>query len=221
MLEIRDLTVRLAGSTILHEVGLTVRGFTGLVGRNGAGKTTLMRAVMGLIPSHSGRLRLGNDDLATVPAHARARWGIGYMPEDRRLIPGLSVEENLLLPAWGSGHADGTERCARAYAHIPEVANLRGRRVEQLSGGQQKLVALARALVAGHRILLLDEPFEGVAPALALRLSEVLADLQQEGTTVLISESEMERADRRFDHTYRIERGAVQPWRTGHADPDS
>ncbi len=209
MLEVRELTVKLAGSTILHGVGLTVQGFTGLVGRNGAGKTTLMRAVMGLTPSHAGRVLLDGEDLTAVPAHARARRGIGYLPEDRRLIPSLSVEENLLLPAWGAGRADGTARCARAYDHIPEVADLRTRRAEQLSGGQQKLVALARALVAGDQALLLDEPFEGVAPALALRLSEVLAGVQQEGTTVLIAESEMERAGNLFDHTYLIERGAV------------
>ncbi len=213
MLEIRNLTVNFGGSTILHGVDLTVQGFTGLVGRNGAGKTTLMRAVMGLIRARAGQILLDGEDITAAPAHRRTRQGIGYMPEDRRLIPGLTVEENLLLPAWGSGHADGADRCARAYTFIAEVADMRARRVEQLSGGQQKLVALARALVAGGRMLLLDEPFEGVAPALALRLAEVLANLQREGTTVLISESEMERAGSLFEHTYVIERGAVEPWR--------
>ena len=215
MLEIRNLTVNFGGSTILHGVDLTVQGFTGLVGRNGAGKTTLMRAVMGLIRTRAGQILLDGEDITATPAHRRTRQGIGYMPEDRRLIPGLTVEENLLLPAWGSRHADGAARCARAYTFISEVADMRARRVEQLSGGQQKLVALARALVAGGTMLLLDEPFEGVAPALALRLAEVLANLQREGTTVLISESELERAGSLFEYTYVIERGAVEPWRDG------
>ena len=212
MLETRKLTVRFGGSTILHDVDLRVEGFTGLVGRNGAGKTTLMRAVMGLIRTHSGRVLLNGQDITAVPAHWRTRAGVGYMPEDRRLIPGLTVEENLLLPAWGSRRPDGRDRCERALAYVSEVADMRARRVEQLSGGQQKLVALARALVSGEQVLLLDEPFEGVAPALALRLSEVLANLQEEGTTVLISESDMDRAGSLFERTYLIERGAVEPW---------
>jgi branched-chain amino acid transport system ATP-binding protein len=212
MLETRKLTVRFGGSTILHDVDLRVEGFTGLVGRNGAGKTTLMRAVMGLIRTHSGHVLLNGQDITAVPAHRRTRAGVGYMPEDRRLIPGLTVEENLLLPAWGTRRPDGRDRCERALAYVSEVADMRSRRVEQLSGGQQKLVALARALVSGEQVLLLDEPFEGVAPALALRLSEVLANLQEEGTTVLISESDMDRAGSLFERTYLIERGAVEPW---------
>jgi len=212
MLETRKLTVKFGGSTILHDVDLRVEGFTGLVGRNGAGKTTLMRAVMGLIRTHSGHVLLNGQDITAVPAHRRTRAGVGYMPEDRRLIPGLTVEENLLRPAWGSRRPDGQDRCERALAYVSEVADMRSRRVEQLSGGQQKLVALARALVSGEQVLLLDEPFEGVAPALALRLSEVLANLQKEGTTVLISESEMDRAGSLFERTYLIERGAVELW---------
>ena len=212
MFETRKLTVRFGGSTILHDVDLRVEGFTGLVGRNGAGKTTLMRAVMGLIRTHSGHVLLNGQDITAVPAHRRTRAGVGYMPEDRRLIPGLTVEENLLLPAWGTRRPDGRDRCERALAYVSEVADMRSRRVEQLSGGQQKLVALARALVSGEQVLLLDEPFEGVAPALALRLSEVLANLQEEGTTVLISESDMDRAGSLFERTYLIERGAVEPW---------
>ncbi len=209
MLEVRDLVVAYGGSRVLHDVNLNVSGFTALVGRNGAGKTTLMRAIMGLVRVRQGEVLLGKVSLSGLPTHRRARRGIGYMPEDRRLIPALTVEENLLLPAWGRKSKSAEFRCKWVYGLMPEVADMRDRKALALSGGQQKMVALARALLAGELLLLLDEPFEGVAPALAGRLAEVLRILRQEGTTVLLAESEMARAEDLFDKRYVIERGVV------------
>lgn len=211
MLEVRDLEVAYGGSAVLRGADLRAEGFTGLVGRNGAGKTTLMRAVMGLVRVRRGAVRLRGMDITALPPHRRARLGVGYMPEDRRLVPALTVEENLLLPGWARGSAAGALRCEWVFGLMPEVAAMRGRRALALSGGQQKMVALARALVAGESLLLLDEPFEGVAPALAGRLAEVLGRIRGEGTTVLLSESETERSRELFDRRYVIERGAVAP----------
>jgi branched-chain amino acid transport system ATP-binding protein len=131
------------------------------------------------------------------------------MPEDRRLIPDLTVAENVLLPAWAAKLADTDARLACTYALMPEVQQFADRKASLLSGGQQKLVALARSLMIGRRLLLLDEPFEGVAPALAQRLIEVIAGLQGEGATVLISESDYTYSRDLVDQVFVIERGVV------------
>ncbi len=161
----------------------------GLVGRNGAGKTTLMRAVMGHLPPRQGSIRFDGQDLRKLPPHARAALGIGYMPEDRGLVPELTVEENILVPVWVNPALDSKERLALVYRVLPELLEMRERRALLLSGGQQKLVALARALAAGTRLLLLDEPFEGVAPALSMRLADVIAGLKGSQVSVLIAQS--------------------------------
>jgi branched-chain amino acid transport system ATP-binding protein len=147
--------------------------------------------------------------LQGVTSYQRARLGIGYMPEDRRIIPQLTVEENILLPAWASGASAAAERLARIYQLIPEVAALKERKGLQLSGGQQKLAALARAFMSGTKVLLLDEPFEGVAPVLAQRLAEVVGQLRTEGLSVLLSESDLSHSKRLLDVVYQIDRGQV------------
>jgi branched-chain amino acid transport system ATP-binding protein len=198
---------------ILRGVDLDVRAgeFAGLIGRNGAGKTTLLRTIMGLLPSGSGRLDFEDKPLAGLPTHRRASLGIGYMPEDRRLVPGLSAEENMLVPAWavGIGAVDASAQLERIYGLIPELTALRARKALQLSGGQQKLVALGRALMAGRKLLLLDEPFEGVAPVLARRLAEVIAGLRKLGLSVVLSESSMTHAHGLLDRVFTIDRGTV------------
>ena len=211
MLSVSALTVTIAAATILDDVALEVQPgtLTGLMGRNGAGKTTFMRSVMGLIPARAGRVDFDGADLAALPAHRRAGLGIGYMPEDRRLVPTLTVAENLMVPAWAGDAAQGAQRLPWIYRLMPEVEAFAARRAMQLSGGQQKLVALARALVPGRRLLLLDEPFEGLAPALARRLVEVLSDLKAEGLSVLISESDSTHSADLIDTLYVIERGRV------------
>jgi branched-chain amino acid transport system ATP-binding protein len=183
--------------------------FAGLIGRNGAGKTTLLRTIMGLLAHREGELRFEGRPLAQVPTHRRAALGIGYMPEDRRLVPGLTVEENVLLPAWSARLPNAALRLERVYAAIPEVQAFRARKALMLSGGQQKLVALARALIPGTKLLLLDEPFEGVAPVLARRLAEVIAGLRREGLAVILSESSLTHARGLLDRVYVIDRGVV------------
>jgi branched-chain amino acid transport system ATP-binding protein len=133
------------------------------------------------------------------------------MPEDRRLIPDLTVEENVLVPAWATGDVEGRGRLAFVYDILPEVKEFAQRRALQLSGGQQKLVALARALICGRRLLVLDEPFEGVAPALARRLVEAIAALKATGVSVLLSESDYVHSGDLINSLYVIERGVVAP----------
>jgi branched-chain amino acid transport system ATP-binding protein len=214
VLTIAGLDVSIKSVRILRGVALRVEDgqLVGLVGRNGAGKTTLLRTIMGLLAPSAGTIELAGRSLAGVAPHARARMGVGYMPEDRRIVPQLSVEENVILPAWAAGAADeGRERLARIYRLIPEVEALKERKGLQLSGGQQKLVALARALMSGARLLLLDEPFEGVAPVLARRLGEVIGALRTEGLSVLVSESDLSHSRDLLDAIYSIDRGAVAP----------
>jgi branched-chain amino acid transport system ATP-binding protein len=211
VLKVENLNVSIAAMRILRGVSLEVPSgaMIGLIGRNGAGKTTVMKSVMGLLKASGGRAEFEGVDLLKIPTHQRARLGIGYMPEDRRLIPDLTVEENVLVPAWAAGLPDPAARLAKIYGYVPEMRELAPRRGAQLSGGQQKLAALARALMCGTRLLLLDEPFEGVAPALAQRLAEVVASLKREGMSVMLSESDLQHSERLVDRVVTIDRGAI------------
>jgi branched-chain amino acid transport system ATP-binding protein len=211
MLRIEGLDVSIASVGILRGINMDVSTgkFVGLIGRNGAGKTTLMRSVMGVLPPRQGSIRFDGSVLGKTAVHQRARNGIGYMPEDRRLVPSLSVEENVLIPAWSAGISDPRERLADVYRMIPEVEVFASRRALQLSGGQQKLVALARALMCGTKLLLLDEPFEGVAPVLARRLAEVIAGLKQRGLSIVLTESDLAHSREMLDVIYSIDRGEV------------
>lgn len=210
MLSVEGLQVTIRGFVILRGVTLEVPpgGLVGLVGRNGAGKTTTLKSIIGILPAAAGRISFDGADLLAVPGHRRARHGIGYMPEDRRLIPTLTVEDNILLPAWASGREDGEKRLAYIYQLMPDVRTLAGRRASQLSGGQQKMAALARALMSGTRLLLLDEPFEGLSPGMGDKLAGTILGFQRDGLSVLMAESDRKRIA--FAQTvYTIERGEI------------
>jgi branched-chain amino acid transport system ATP-binding protein len=211
MLSVANLNVAIQSVQILRDISLELPSgsMAGLIGRNGAGKTTLMKSIMGLLKVRSGAVSFDGTDLVAAPTHARTRLGIGYMPEDRRLIPDLTVEENVLVPAWAAHVPDAEARLEKVYRLIPELRGFATRKGLQLSGGQQKLAALGRALMCGTRLLLLDEPFEGVAPALAHRLVEVVADLKQEGMSVILSESDLQHSERMVDQIVVIDRGSI------------
>jgi branched-chain amino acid transport system ATP-binding protein len=209
-LALEALEVAIGATTIIRGAAIEVPTGTvcGLIGRNGAGKTTLMRAIMGILPAKGGVIRFDERDLTAAPAYSRARAGIGYMPEDRKLVPDFTARDNILLPLWAAGQG-GSERLGAIYALMPELVPLALRRASQLSGGQQKMVALARAMMAGTKLLLLDEPSEGLAPALARRIAEVLAKLRGTGLSVLMAESNETHLGELFDMAFVIERGSV------------
>jgi branched-chain amino acid transport system ATP-binding protein len=217
MLRLEGAAVSFGATRILRQVTLLVEGGqrVALVGRNGAGKTTTLRAIMGLVPAEARRFELDGTDLMAVPAHSRTSLGIGYAPEDRKLFGPFSVQDNILLPAQvlGLPAADIARRLDRVFSVLPELRELAGRKAAGLSGGQGKMVALGRALMVGHRLLLLDEPFQGLAPALALRYAEALSRLKaaEPQLAILITESNPVLLKPLVEAAYVIERGEVMP----------
>ena len=209
MLKVEGIHVAIQSVVALRGLSLTVGDGTmvGLVGRNGAGKTTLMRSVMGHLAPSQGTITFDGQDLTRLDRHQRAALGIGYMPEDRGLVPELTVEENILVPVWVSKTLKADERLDLVWRVLPELKEMKDRRALLLSGGQQKLVALARAMAVGTRLLLLDEPFEGVAPALSKRLGEVIAGLKGSRVSVLIAQSDLNHSRKLVDAEFVIERG--------------
>jgi branched-chain amino acid transport system ATP-binding protein len=211
MLKVEGLDVNIGATPILRGVALEVPAgsMCGLIGRNGAGKTTLMRAVMGSLPHKAGEITFMDSDLGKERGHRRARMGIGFMPEDRRLVPDLTAEENVMLPVWSTGIKNAEKRLRWIYDLMPEVEEFRARGATELSGGQQKFVAFARALMAGSRLLMLDEPSEGIAPVFAHRMVEIMTNLKNEGEAVLLAESNDTHISHLLDHTFVIERGSI------------
>ena len=217
MLELRGASVDIAGIPVLRGVSLAVPagGRVALIGRNGAGKTTALRTLMGLLPVRQGSVAIDGAEATAVPAHHRARLGIGYAPEERRLFGSFSVRENMLLPAevLKLPAAEVARRLEAVFALLPELRELAPRRAAGLSGGQGKMVALGRALMVGTRAVLLDEPFQGLAPVLAQRYAEALRRLHEArpDVAILITESNPELLRPLVNATFVIERGEIAP----------
>lgn len=211
MLKIDGLDVNIGATPILRGVSIEVPSGTmcGLIGRNGAGKTTFMRSIMGALPPQNGAMDFDGTDLVAAAAHQRAHMGIGFMPEDRRLVPQLTSEENILLPSWTTKMENAEERLEWIYKLMPEVQEFRNRGATELSGGQQKFVAFARALMVGSKLLMLDEPSEGIAPVFAQRMVEIMASLKEAGESVLVAESNDTHIKSLLDRTFVIERGSI------------
>jgi branched-chain amino acid transport system ATP-binding protein len=210
VLSLEAVKAAIQGADVLRGVSLVVPrgGLVALVGRNGAGKTTTLRSVMGLLPLIAGRISVDGVDLAQIPAFRRSQLGIGYMPEDRRLIGRLTVADNLLLPAWSGGAANASGRLEYIYGLMPDLAALAARKAAQLSGGQQKMPALARALMSATKLLLLDEPFEGLSPGMGDKLAATIREVQRTGLSILVAESDVKRVEF-VKQTYTIERGEI------------
>ena len=187
-----------------------------LVGRNGAGKTTTIETIMGLLPSRAGMISFRGTAITRLPAYQRALLGIGYAPEDAGIFPDLSVAENFHICEWlarPAGKADGRPSSAdieeRVFAVFPEVKALMDRRGLHLSGGQKKMVAVARAMALSPSILLLDEPFEGLAPVVVSRFIDAVNKIKSMGISLLIAESNLMTAIRIADRLYAIDRGEI------------
>lgn len=211
MLKVDRLDASIGPTRILRAIDLEVPAgsMCGLIGRNGAGKTTVMRTIMGLLRATAGSVEFDGQDLVPMDGHRRAHLGIGYMPEDRRLVPQLTTEENIMVPVWATHLANSQQRLRWIYGLMPEVEEFRHRRASELSGGQQKFVAFGRALMAGTRLLLMDEPGEGIAPVFVRRMIEIMKDLKDEGQAVLVAESNDVHISHLLDQTFVIERGSI------------
>ena len=214
MLELERVETYRGPAQILRSVSLSLGAGESvcLVGRNGAGKTTTIDTIMGLLSPRSGAVRFKGQDVTRLPAHARARLGIGYAPEDCGIFPDLSVEENFEITEWltaKTGRGAGKADRERIFAVFPEVQTFLKRRGLHLSGGQKKMVAITRAMTLSPSILLLDEPFEGLAPVVVTRFIDAVRAIKAMGISVLIAESNLANATRVCDRLYAIDRGEI------------
>jgi branched-chain amino acid transport system ATP-binding protein len=212
MLEVIDLEVYYGLSHILF--GVTLRAARGevvaLLGRNGAGKSTTLKAIMGLVPPSAGRILFRGEDLARKPPPLICRKGIGFVPEDRRIFPDLSVRENLEVGRRRGGKGDPMGSLERVFGLFPALRDMAGRPGDSLSGGEQQMLAIARTLVGDPALLLLDEPSEGLAPRVVQDLAGHIQRLKREGMTILLSEQNLHFAARVSDRVYILEKGRIQ-----------
>ena len=210
LLELDRVNTYRGAAHVLRGVTLTVREAEAvcLVGRNGAGKTTTLDTAIGLLSARSGIVRLRGQDITRLPSHARARLGIGYAPEDCGIFPDLTVAENLEIGRW-LAEEKGARSDDRVQTLFPEIDQLTARRGLNLSGGQKKMVAIARALALAPVVLLLDEPFEGLAPVVVTRFIDAARRIKAMGVSLLIAESNVTNAARVADRLYAIDRGEI------------
>jgi branched-chain amino acid transport system ATP-binding protein len=211
VLSVENLTSGFGRIEALHGVSLEVRSgeIVTLVGANGAGKTTLLRAISGVQPTTGGAIRFESEAIAGLPSYARVRLGITQVPEGRQLFAPLTVEDNLKLGAWTRRAEDFTLDLARIYALFPVLEERRKLSAGALSGGQQQMLAIGRALMARPRLLLLDEPSMGLAPILVQQILEIVVRLKRDGLTVLLVEQNARAALAIADRAYVIETGRI------------
>ncbi len=212
MLAIEGLTVDIQNSRILRGVSLEVAAgeLVCLVGRNGAGKTTTFRAIMGYLKVVSGTVYFMKQPLAGMATHRIAQMGIGYAPEESQVFGELNVAENIELPTWTRpGGRPAAERIALAYGIFPKLLEYATRGGNQLSGGERKMVSIARALTLDARMLLLDEPFEGLSPAIIPSIADGIASIRALGHGVLMAESNVHHIPEYADRLYVLERGEI------------
>lgn len=215
MLKLNQVGVSIAGVKILRDLSFQIAPAetVALIGRNGAGKTTTLRSVMGFTDT-TGDIAFADQNLTEIRASQRAGLGIGYAPEDRRLFSAFNVRENILMPGQVAGFSSQQLQSGleRVYDILPELKELASRPAGAVSGGQGKMVALGRALMIGTRLIMLDEPFQGLAPALAQRYAEALRKLRNrdQDVTLMITESNPDLLRKFADRVLLIERGEIR-----------
>ncbi len=218
LLEVDDLNTYRGPAHVLRGVSIAVDTdeVVALVGRNGAGRTTIIESITGLLPIRSGRIRFRDEEITALPPHRRAQRGIGYAPENSGIFPELSVAENLMISHWlaaktgrGGPSGDGGDSEEGALRVFPEIRPLLARQGLNLSGGQKKMVAIARAMTLAPYLLILDEAFEGLAPAVVKRFREAVMTIKAMGIALLIAESNLVSAAAIADRLYVIDRGEI------------
>jgi branched-chain amino acid transport system ATP-binding protein len=212
MLSIQDLVVDIEGSRILQGISLALQKgeMVCLLGRNGAGKTTLFRTIMGYRRATSGSIALSDKDLGRLPTWRIAQAGVGFSPEESEVYAALTVEENIEMATWTrTGGRPAGERVAEAYRVFPKLERYRARGGAELSGGERKMVSIARALALDPQVLLLDEPFEGLSPAIIPLVSSGVSEIRKLGKGILFAESNLNHVPDYVDRLVVIERGEV------------
>lgn len=212
LLQVDQIDTYYGQSHVLQGVSLSINQgeIVSLLGRNGVGKTTTLRSIMGLTPPRSGKILLRNTDIVGKPPYQIAQMGIGYMPDDRRIFPDLTLYENLELARRLSKKGRVSWTFEKIYQLFPVFVDLKDRKGTQLSGGEQKMVAIARALMKDPDLLLLDEPSEGLAPLIVLNLIEVITSIRKEGVTILLADQNLKFCRKTSDRGYILEKGMVQ-----------
>ncbi|MDE1569844.1 ABC transporter ATP-binding protein [Aquabacter sp. L1I39] len=212
MLEIQGLNAWYGASHVLHGVSFDVAEgeIVALVGRNGAGKTTTMRSIMGLMPRTSGSVRFRGEEILALPAHARFKRGLAYVPEERRIVPSLTVRENLQLGLVAAGgridERAAIDEIAESFPRLKERLNQQG---TTMSGGEQQMLAIARAMIAKPSLILLDEPSEGIMPVLVEEMGVLFRRLKAAGTTLVLVEQNVEWALKLADRAIIIDQGEI------------
>ena len=214
LLAIQDLHAYYGEAHILQGVSLTVQPgeVVTLIGRNGAGKTTTLRSILGIVTPRGGHITFDGLELAGLPTHTIAQRGIAYVPEERRILPNLSVEENLRLGRLGAGgsRSDGEAMMEEVLGHFPRLRERLAQKGKSLSGGEQQMLAIARGLVASPKLMLVDEPTEGLSPIIVESLTTILREINRRGTTILLVEQILEVALALSHRLYVMDQGRIQ-----------